>query len=111
MTVLLLQAEVARILRCSVFKVAKLRKQGAFAFLPGRPVLITKESLDTWILKNALDAQARALLAPPPSRQQGSSAPPKGSGRSPTASRLLRVSGGPVVSALERRTVLRRNRS
>ena len=37
---LLTQAEVARLLRCSISKVEHLRRDGALPYIPGRPVKI-----------------------------------------------------------------------
>ncbi|MER8515556.1 helix-turn-helix domain-containing protein [Mesorhizobium sp. M1060] len=42
---LLLQDEVAEILRCSVSTIRRLRQSGKLAYLPGRPVLIDEADL------------------------------------------------------------------
>lgn len=46
---LLLEIEVAEILRCSPEKVKRLRLRGALAYIPGRPVLVMRSDLDAYI--------------------------------------------------------------
>jgi hypothetical protein len=49
MTKLLTQDEVAVILKCKSGKVAKLRKFGQLAYLPGRPVKIEEKELQRYL--------------------------------------------------------------
>ncbi|WP_082980720.1 helix-turn-helix domain-containing protein [Mesorhizobium sp. WSM3873] len=46
---LLTQKEVAARLRCSEQKVKRLRKMGALAYIPGRPVLIAESDLEKYL--------------------------------------------------------------
>ncbi|CDX34710.1 conserved hypothetical protein [Mesorhizobium plurifarium] len=46
---LLTQKEVAERLRCSEQKVKRLRKLGALAYIPGRPVLIYESDLEEYL--------------------------------------------------------------
>ena len=55
---LLTQIEVAQRLRCTVQKVAKLRKTGQLAYIPGRPVLIEESDLRDYICKSKKEAQS-----------------------------------------------------
>ena len=46
---LLLESEVAQMLRCSTSKVKRLRLSGKLPFIPGRPVLIKQDDVDEYI--------------------------------------------------------------
>ena len=46
---MLLEVEVAELLRCSTTKVKRLRLSGKLAYVPGRPVLIAETDLDDYI--------------------------------------------------------------
>ena len=46
---MLLETEVAEILRCSTSKVKRLRLDGKLPYLKGRPVLIRPEDLDAYL--------------------------------------------------------------
>ena len=48
---LLIEPEVAEILRCSPATVARLRKAGKLPYIPGRPVLIDEADLLAYIEK------------------------------------------------------------
>ncbi|MCE7902850.1 MAG: DNA-binding protein [Gammaproteobacteria bacterium PRO9] len=48
---LLTQIEAARILRCSVRTVARIRARGEVPSIPGRPVLIRESALDDYLRK------------------------------------------------------------
>ncbi|WP_424360986.1 helix-turn-helix domain-containing protein [Methylocystis parvus] len=55
---LLTESDVARMLRCSSLKVRKLRREGALAFIAGRPVLIAEADLLAYL--DAIKVRARA---------------------------------------------------
>jgi excisionase family DNA binding protein len=59
---LLTQREAATVLRCSVHKIARLRREGALPWLPGRPVKILEKDLERWLSQETQRSQARALL-------------------------------------------------
>jgi len=60
---LLTETDVARMLRCSIEKVRKLRRDGLLAFTPGRPVMIVETDLLAFL--DAIKVRARATpLAP-----------------------------------------------
>lgn len=46
---LLLEREVAEILRCSASTIKRLRHKGLLAYKPGRPVLISEDDVDAYI--------------------------------------------------------------
>lgn len=46
---LLTQAEAAKLLRCSVGKLARERRLGKLAYVPGRPVLLRLEDVLDWL--------------------------------------------------------------
>jgi excisionase family DNA binding protein len=54
---LLTEPEVAEILRCSPYTVARLRKAGKLPYLPGRPVLIDEADLLAYIEDKKRKAQ------------------------------------------------------
>jgi len=58
---LLTQTEVADLLRCSVSKVERLRREGALPYLPGRPVMI--ELADVLAHVERQKARSRLLAA------------------------------------------------
>lgn len=58
---LLIEAEVAEILRCSTTKVKRLRLSGQLPFLPGRPVLISTDDLDAYIAATTTRAEQKAV--------------------------------------------------
>lgn len=47
--VLLTQAEAARMLRCSPAKLARERRLGRLAYIPGRPVMLRLEDVLEWL--------------------------------------------------------------
>jgi len=47
--VLLTQAEAAQMLRCSVAKLARERRLGRLAYVPGRPVMLRLEDVLDWL--------------------------------------------------------------
>ncbi|WP_352899525.1 helix-turn-helix domain-containing protein [Mesorhizobium sp. M1307] len=59
---LLTQVEVAKLLRCSVSKVKRLRQSGKLAYLSGRPVLVDEADLDAYkesVKRHALPTPVR----------------------------------------------------
>ena len=46
---LLTQAEAAKLLRCSAAKLARERRLGRLAYVPGRPVLLRLEDVLDWL--------------------------------------------------------------
>jgi excisionase family DNA binding protein len=59
---LLTQPEVAAILRCSPYTVARLRKAGKLAYIPGKPVLIDEAD----VLAYVETAKKPAIVKPKP---------------------------------------------
>ena len=51
---LLTQAEVARLLRCSISKVERLRRDGALPYIPGRPVKVELADLLSYIERSRI---------------------------------------------------------
>ena len=65
---LLTQKEVAARLRCSEQKVKRLRKIGALAYIPGRPVLIAETDLQKYLDDNKRQVEpavAKPIAAKP----------------------------------------------
>ncbi len=60
---LLTQAEVARVLRCSVSKIAALRYRGEIPWLPGRPVKIELADLLAYMEREAAKRRRRPVPA------------------------------------------------
>lgn len=60
---LLTQKEVAERLRCSEQKVKRLRKIGALAYIPGRPLLIYESDLEEYLSR--AKRQSETALAKP----------------------------------------------
>jgi excisionase family DNA binding protein len=56
---LLTEPEAAEILRCSPYTVARIRKAGKLAYIPGRPVLIDEADLLAYIESTKLAAAKR----------------------------------------------------
>lgn len=56
---LLTQPEAAKILRCSPYTVARIRKAGKLPYIPGRPVLIDEADLLAYIESKKLAAAKR----------------------------------------------------
>jgi excisionase family DNA binding protein len=54
---LLTQAEAAKLLRCSVGKVARERRLGRLAYIPGRPVLLRLEDVLDWLERRRVDVE------------------------------------------------------
>lgn len=46
---LMTEDEVAAVLRCNVAKIRRLRLTGRLTYLPGRPVLIDRKDLETFV--------------------------------------------------------------
>ncbi len=70
---LLTQNQVAARLRCSLSKVAALRRTGLLKYLPGRPVLIDDADLDRYIEQSKRSGpmhDAQALDTEWPSRER-----------------------------------------
>jgi hypothetical protein len=57
---LLTEPEVAEILRCSPYTVARLRKSGKLPYIPGRPVMIDEADLLVFVGKSPLLTEAQA---------------------------------------------------
>lgn len=54
---LLTQAEAARMLRCSTGKIARERRLGRLAYVPGRPVLLRLEDVLDWLDRRRVAAK------------------------------------------------------
>lgn len=54
---LLTEKEVAAVLRCSCEKIRRLRYAGKLAYVPGRPVLIAEDDLNSFIDAEKLAAE------------------------------------------------------
>ncbi len=67
---LLTEAEVAKVLRCSTSKIKRLRYAGELPFLPGRPVLIAEEDLHTFIASRKCGGNSPQLPPQPQTRPQ-----------------------------------------
>lgn len=59
---LLTQSEVAALLRCSASKVGRLRRDGAFPFMPGRQVKVELADVLAWVDRAKI--RGRAPRAP-----------------------------------------------
>ena len=62
---LLTQAEAARILRCSTGKVARERRLGRLAYIPGRPVLLRLEDVLDWLDRRRVTVKTATPEAKP----------------------------------------------
>lgn len=60
---LMMEAEVAAVLRCSREKVKRLRFSGKLPYIPGRPVLIDETDLLAYIEASKREVQAKAQAA------------------------------------------------
>src|SRR4029077_123078 len=113
MRLLLTQNEAAKLLHCSLKKVARLRAAGAFPWIPGRPPLIAEEDLTQWLNTTSKTTQARAHLAHlakmRSSALRGSRETLKDTGSSPTANQTAPAAGAPSVFQRKQR-ILRRLR-
>jgi excisionase family DNA binding protein len=56
---LLTQAEAAKLLRCSVGKVARERRLRRLAYIPGRPVLLRLEDVLDWLERRRVTAKTK----------------------------------------------------
>jgi preprotein translocase YajC subunit len=65
------QQEIAAVLRCSVHKIARLRRDEGLPWLPGRPVLIPEEEFYRWLSHRTIRASGRFA-------KSGSTAPIRG---------------------------------
>lgn len=57
--VLLTQVEAAKMLRCSTAKVARERRAGRLAYLPGRPVMLRLEDVLDWLERKRVTVKTR----------------------------------------------------
>jgi hypothetical protein len=59
--VLLTQEDAARLMRCSTGKLARERRLGNLAYVPGRPVLIRLDDLLDWLDRRRIAAKPKEL--------------------------------------------------
>lgn len=57
---LLTQEDAAKLVRCSCAKLARERRLGRLAYIPGRPVLIKMEDLLDWLDRRRVAAGPKA---------------------------------------------------
>jgi excisionase family DNA binding protein len=60
---LLLEREVAEIMRCSASTIKRLRLKGLLAYKPGRPVLISEDDVDAYIERTRVPAVVKPPAA------------------------------------------------
>ncbi|MDK9695514.1 MAG: helix-turn-helix domain-containing protein [Siculibacillus sp.] len=75
---LLTQSEVAGLLRCSVSKIERLRRDGALPFLPGRPVLIELADVLAYVERMKATTRLRARGKRPTAREAETAAATRG---------------------------------
>lgn len=61
---LLMESEVADLLRCSREKIKRLRLSGRIRYIPGRPVLIDEEDLKAFVETLKIGAAASVEMRP-----------------------------------------------
>lgn len=75
---LLTQNEVAALLRCSVSKIERLRRDGSMPFLPGRPVLIEMADVLAYVERMRATTWLRARGRRPTPKESAAAAATRG---------------------------------